>query len=56
MPRKLAVAAFLVPLGVPAFAQRTTGDIIAIAPALIVEDAHIDRIASTLREVLATLD
>jgi len=35
---------------------RTTGDIIAIAPAFIVEDIHIDRIASTLREVLTTLE
>ncbi|HXZ48543.1 MAG TPA: aspartate aminotransferase family protein [Usitatibacter sp.] len=35
---------------------RQTGDIIAIAPALIVEEAHIARIASTLREVLPTLD
>ena len=31
MPRKLAVAAFLLALGVPAFAQRTTGDIIGLS-------------------------
>ena len=31
---------------------RNTADIIALAPALIVEDAQIDRIVSTLRDVL----
>ena len=31
MPRKLVVAAFLLSLGVPAFAQRTTGDIIGLS-------------------------
>ena len=35
---------------------RSTGDIMAIAPALIVEDAHIDRIVSTLREVLGAIE
>ena len=35
---------------------RQTGDIIAIAPALIVEERQIAEIASTLREVLATLE
>jgi beta-alanine--pyruvate transaminase len=35
---------------------RQTGDIIAIAPALIVEESHIARIVSTLRDVLAALD
>jgi beta-alanine--pyruvate transaminase len=35
---------------------RQTGDIIALAPALIVEDSEIDRMASTLRDVLAGLD
>ena len=35
---------------------RQTGDIIAIAPALIVEDSHIDQIVSTLREALAGLE
>jgi beta-alanine--pyruvate transaminase len=35
---------------------RQTGDIIAIAPALIVEEKQIDQIVSTLKEVLATLD
>jgi len=35
---------------------RQTADIIAIAPALIVEDTQIDQIVSTLREVLTALD
>ncbi|MEO7743496.1 MAG: aspartate aminotransferase family protein [Usitatibacter sp.] len=35
---------------------RSTGDIIAIAPALIVEEKHIDEIVSTLRDVLGGLE
>ena len=35
---------------------RQTGDIIAIAPALIVEDSQIDEITQTLRDVLTSLD
>ena len=35
---------------------RQTGDIIAIAPALIVEEKQIAQMVSTLRDVLATLD
>ena len=35
---------------------RTTGDIIALSPPLIVEKQHIDRIAETLRHVLRSLD
>ncbi len=35
---------------------RQTADIIALAPAFIVEDAQIDRMAATLREVLGTVD
>ena len=35
---------------------RSTGDIMAIAPALIVEEKHVDQIVSTLREALATID
>ncbi len=35
---------------------RTTGDIIALSPPLIVEMAEIDRIGETLREVLNALD
>ncbi len=34
---------------------RNTADIIALAPALIVEDAHLDRIVGTLREVLGEI-
>jgi beta-alanine--pyruvate transaminase len=35
---------------------RQTGDIIALAPALIVEDKHIAQIVSTMREVLGGLE
>jgi len=35
---------------------RQTGDIIAIAPALVIEQSHIDQIVSTLREVLSGLE
>ena len=35
---------------------RTTGDIIALAPSLIVEQAEIDRMASTVADVLKTID
>jgi beta-alanine--pyruvate transaminase len=35
---------------------RTTGDIIAVSPPLIVEKSQIDRIFSTIAEVLATID
>ncbi len=35
---------------------RQTGDIIALAPALIVEDAHIDQMVSTLRTAIAAVD
>jgi beta-alanine--pyruvate transaminase len=35
---------------------RQTADIIAVAPALIVEDAHIDQNVQTLRDVLTSLD
>jgi len=35
---------------------RQTGDIIALAPALIIEEAQIDQIVQTMRDVLATLD
>ena len=35
---------------------RTTGDIIALSPALIVEKEHIDRIVTTIRDVLATVE
>lgn len=35
---------------------RTTGDIIALSPPLIVEKAQIDQIVETIRDVLATVD
>ena len=35
---------------------RQTGDIIALAPALIVEQAQLDRLVSTLRDVLQTVE
>jgi beta-alanine--pyruvate transaminase len=35
---------------------RTTGDIIALSPPLIIEKAEIDRIVSTLAEILPTID
>jgi beta-alanine--pyruvate transaminase len=35
---------------------RSTGDVMAVAPALIVEEKQIDQITSTLREVLSTVD
>ncbi len=35
---------------------RSTGDILAVAPALIVEESHIAQIVSTIREVLGVLD
>ena len=53
-PTKRAFSAFL-----EAFARgcliRTTGDIIALSPPLIVEHAHIDRMVDTLREVLSAV-
>jgi beta-alanine--pyruvate transaminase len=35
---------------------RTTGDIIALSPPLIVEEKHIDQIVTTLREVLKSIE
>jgi len=35
---------------------RTTGDIIAMSPPLIIEKGHIDQLVDTLRNVLETLD
>jgi beta-alanine--pyruvate transaminase len=35
---------------------RQTGDTIAVAPALVVEQQHIERIAATLRDVLDTIE
>jgi beta-alanine--pyruvate transaminase len=54
-PTKRAFQAFL-----KAFDERlmirTTGDIIAMSPPLIVEKAHIDRIAETMAKILKSLD
>ncbi|SFH23037.1 beta-alanine--pyruvate transaminase [Palleronia marisminoris] len=54
-PTKRAFQAFL-----DAFEKglmiRTTGDIIAMSPPLIIEQEHIDRIGETLRGVLKALD
>jgi len=35
---------------------RSTGDIMAIAPALIVEEKQVDEIVQTLRDVLSTVE
>ena len=35
---------------------RTTGDIIALSPPLIIEKSEIDRLVDTLRTVLEALD
>jgi beta-alanine--pyruvate transaminase len=35
---------------------RQTGDTIALAPALIIEESQIDQIVQTMRDVLASLD
>jgi beta-alanine--pyruvate transaminase len=35
---------------------RVTGDIIALSPPLIIEEAQIDRIVDTLRDILSTTD
>jgi beta-alanine--pyruvate transaminase len=35
---------------------RTTGDIIALSPPLIVEKSHIDQIVGTLADILKTLE
>ena len=54
-PTKRAFSAFL-----KAFEQglliRTTGDIIALSPPLIVEKSHIDEIVDKLRGILKTLE
>ena len=35
---------------------RTTGDIIAMSPPLIIEKSHIDQLIGTLKEVLEAID
>jgi beta-alanine--pyruvate transaminase len=54
-PTKRAFSAFLKAFDAGVLI-RTTGDIIALSPPLIVEKAHIDRIVDTLRQVLKTLE
>jgi beta-alanine--pyruvate transaminase len=54
-PTKRAFSAFL-----QAFEKgiliRTTGDIIALSPPLIIEKSHIDQLFGTLRDVLKEID
>ena len=54
-PTKRAFSAFLEAYEKGVYI-RTTGDIIAMSPPLIIEKSHIDRIVETLREVLTALD
>ena len=54
-PTKRAFAAFLAAFEA-GLLIRTTGDIIALSPPLIVEKEHIDRMAETLRTVLTSIE
>ena len=54
-PTKRAFAAFLAAYE-KGLLIRTTGDIIALSPPLIIENAQIDELFGTLREVLQSLD
>lgn len=54
-PTKRAFSAFLA-MFEKGCMIRTTGDIIAMSPPLIIEKAHIDQLFGTLREVLQGLD
>ncbi|PIE09726.1 MAG: aspartate aminotransferase family protein [Rhodobacterales bacterium] len=54
-PTKRAFSAFLKAYD-KGLLIRTTGDIIAMSPPLIIEKAHIDQIIETLGEVLRSLD
>ncbi|MXN64782.1 aminotransferase class III-fold pyridoxal phosphate-dependent enzyme [Stappia sp. GBMRC 2046] len=54
-PTKRAFSAFLKAYDAGVLI-RTTGDIIALSPPLIIEKSQIDQIVSTLREVLQSLD
>ena len=54
-PTRRAFAAFLKAYE-KGILVRTTGDIIAMSPPLIIEKPQIDQLVETLREVLATLD
>ncbi|MHC0054451.1 omega-aminotransferase AptA [Actibacterium sp. D379-3] len=54
-PTKRAFAAFLAAYE-KGIMIRTTGDIIAMSPPLIIEKQHIDQLIGTLRDVLEALD
>lgn len=54
-PTKRAFSAFLKAYD-KGIMIRTTGDIIAMSPPLIIEKSHIDQLITTLREVLTDLD
>ena len=54
-PTQRAFSAFLKAFE-KGFLIRTTGDIIAMSPPLIIEKSHIDQLIGTLKEVLDTLD
>jgi beta-alanine--pyruvate transaminase len=54
-PTKRAFAAFLKAFEAGVLI-RTTGDIIALSPPLIVEKSHIDQIVGTLADILKTLE
>ncbi len=54
-PTKRAFAAFLAAYD-KNIMIRTTGDIIAMSPPLIIEKSHIDELVGTLREVLEAID
>jgi beta-alanine--pyruvate transaminase len=54
-PTRRAISAFIKAFDAGVLI-RTTGDIIALSPPLIVEKSHIDRIVDTLRTVLKTLE
>ncbi len=54
-PTKRAFAAFLKAFEAGVLI-RTTGDIIALSPPLIVEKSHIDQIVGTLGDILKTLE
>jgi beta-alanine--pyruvate transaminase len=54
-PTKRAFSAFLKAYD-KGILIRTTGDIIAMSPPLIIEKEHIDQLIGTLKEVLDTLD
>jgi len=54
-PTKRAFSAFLKAYE-KGILVRTTGDIIAMSPPLIIEKAHVDQLIGTIRDVLEALD